>query len=175
MAGIVYDQYVVLNVTSNLVTGIANALIANGSPVGRSLVTEGEIVWDNCDCGQLALAIVRSFMSTSVTNEQRPLTNCQSSIFGVDAQIQYVRCVPNPDNSGNPPSALALTDSARLAEIDKFIIRDTALCLLNQYRNDTPATLYDFSVYEQLPLGASGGCGGSQLNVRLAWIDCFGC
>lgn len=168
-----YSGVVALEVASQLVTGIGDVLTANGRPVTRAFVTMGEVAWDDCACGQLSVAISRIVSTSAFPNETARLgTHCGDMVM-LELSIALVRCVPGPDINGTAPTPAALTASAAEALLDAHDVRETATSLLCDL--DKSATINDYFIGEQIPLGPSGYCGGTQLVVRVAFTHCMAC
>lgn len=177
MTGILYDTNVVIDVASRIVTGCATALDDAGLPANRAFVTSGEVAWDDCSCGQLALSISGTYRTESIRNaqQQRSGSGCHSSLVVVDMRLSIIRCVPIPDINGIAPTPAALTAAAVDSENDKFIVGTTLSCLLDTMLNGTPRLIQDYEIGDQLSIGPLGGCGGSEIGFRVSWVNCGDC
>lgn len=168
-----FTRTCVIDVATQLVTGSGALLTADGASVGREVVTQGDVAWDACDCGQLAVSITRISRSNAFPNDVRPTAQCYGGARVADMSLSIVRCVPGPDINGNPPGPASLIIAAQRGQADEFIIRNYVTCYLASLVD--AGIIMDFSVGDTTMIGPSGGCGGSQLEIRVAWIDCGGC
>jgi hypothetical protein len=151
-------------VASRVLTAVEDALEAAGNPVQRSCVVNGAIAWDECDCGLLAVAVGRQYLSNSFPS---PLTDTDSSQCGAawlvaDLVLQVIRCAPSPQNGAFSPSCDALDGSAQEVITDAWYVMETVPCLLESMKEDT-REIIDYLVRTLTPQGPQGGCVGSEL------------
>lgn len=152
-------------VCSEILTAASNGLIL---PVNRYLITTGQIAWDDCCAGQLAVSFTRvapteSFPTEAVNlSEFSDSTECQPPYEVGEITVQIVRCAPQGVNGQPAPTPAVLTAHAKQNMIDANQIRHSvsiALCALKAEISNR----FDYFVRSQLFLGAEGACDGSEL------------
>jgi hypothetical protein len=85
-------------------------------PPDRSFVHVGDVAWDNCECGQLAVTIQEMYPSQSFPMEAGLITAaaggvtvgnraCAAPLFVVGYLVSIVRCVPSGDGRSPPTPA----------------------------------------------------------------------
>jgi len=146
-------QYILAAVQAGLTT-----------PATRNLITTGQIAWDDCCDGQLAVSVTRispteTFPTETVTNVQSG--SCSPAYDLAEITVQLVRC--HPSNVPAPTPA-ALTAAASATLIDANQVRRLVTAVLCALKNDATQRL-DYFVRDQLMLGPEGGCAGSELHV----------
>lgn len=153
-------------------TGIAECIaealednVSNGT-LGRPgrvcLIPGSQVVWDGCECGQLAIFFqhgpypIRSFPAETVADSA--IGNCQLSSTAIRCVVSLSRCEYHPiaDERGTPPSQEAQTKATLLLQIEQFYMRQALSCCL-------PALINE-GVIEDYRIGASdyqvgGNCG----------------
>jgi len=170
-------------VASNIVTGVASALATQSlaGAVNRTVVVPGvQVAWDNCDCGQLALVVPRHYTSRDFPIDTSTLKtgNCDNTYVVADMYLSLVRCVPGPDEDGNPPTVTDLNRAAEVSFGDMWIMRQTLTCLLRTYYESPPVAglrIAEWLVTDDVGLGALGGCAGRELHFKVAWWADCGC
>lgn len=158
------------DVATVLVTGIGDALADSlGGLPDRGGVVPGEIVWDECDCGLLAVSPRRWFLSdefpTSLTSGTRS-TPCDLPWLVGELAIQVIRCAPSPVGDALAPTVEALDDAARVLVSDAYVTLSTTAALLCELRLDD--RIVDYALGEQSTRGPGGGCVGTELVVLVA-------
>lgn len=137
-------------------------------PVNRYLITTGQIAWDDCCAGQLAVSFTRSSPTESFPTEQVTLsqfsdsTECTPPYEIGEVTVQITRCAPQALNGQDAPSTDALIAHARQNMIDANQIKKSvsiALCALKAHIPNR----FDYFVRSQLMLGPEGACDGSEL------------
>lgn len=165
----------VFTIASVLVTGIADSLESTeGGPVERACVVPGEVAWDSCSCGLLAVTARRFYLSddfpvdvigTRAGGGARA-TPCDLPWLVAELAIQVIRCVPVPTEQQLTVSCDALTDAARVLLEDAYVtLTETVstLCTLK----DADQVL-DYAVADQVTRGPEGDCVGTELAVFVA-------
>jgi hypothetical protein len=150
------------------------ALTVSGPPE-RSCVVPGQIAWDGCDCGQLAVSIVRTFPSANFPTQAgfagfQFNANCVPLIVA-DMLVQVVRCVPTPRGKDTTVPCDDLAKAARAMEADAYAVRVGVQCCLNELENDPTSFVSHWVINEQARIGPEGGCAGSELRLTVGVID----
>lgn len=134
----------------------------------RSGVVPGQIAWDECDCGLLAVSVARVFLTETFPDElSRRIGNACDAPYEVgEFVIQVVRCAPNPDDAVTPPTVAELDTSAQEVLRDAYeMLKSTSvlLCEMNRDRE-----IADFMMRPLVPQGPTGGCVGNELRAYVA-------
>jgi len=148
---------------------ILGAAVAGLSlPVNRKLITTGQIAWDDCCDGQLAVSLTRVSPTESFPTEQITLSSgsdafdCTPPYEIGEITVQIVRCAPQALNGQNSPSPDALSKHALQNMIDANQVRRSVSAALCALKSDVTQR-FDYFVRAQLMLGPEGGCDGSEL------------
>lgn len=129
-------------------------------------IVPGAIAWDNCDqCGLLALASIRQYLSDQFPNEymgnMAPATSVQGAVLCADLAVQIIRCAPQPQDNQMAPTSAALEVSGKLVIADAYAIMcSTVETLTTLERADD---IYGAMVRQQVYIGPAGACVGSEL------------
>lgn len=148
-----------------ILTAASNGLT---KPVNRYLITTGQIAWDDCCAGQLAVSYTRTSPTESFPTEQVTLGSyseageCTPNYEIGEITVQIVRCAPQALNGQNAPSVDALSDHAKQNLIDANQIRRSVAAALCALHTDY-STQLDYFIRSQLMIGAEGACDGSEL------------
>lgn len=150
----------------------------------RACVISGELAWDECECGQLTVAVLNEFESVD-TNIPRSGTetpgrrSCGPPLYTINYMVTMLRCAPTGTNT-EPPTCDELEAFERMTTEDAWAVRAGVICCLDEAistRLPNGTKLYrDFVVGTQTRIGPQGACGGSQLPVSVT-IDngCYPC
>lgn len=164
----------VITTFAPVVTGIGLAIsdalaeTAAGRPERVCLLVPGSIAADECDCGQLALTIVRKYASDTFpveANRDESVPGCPPPILCAVITISLLRCVPNPDDDGTPPACDALQAAAVTQDVDDATIRATLYCHLSGLVQ--AETLVGYTIGATTASGPDGGCGGSDTTITI--------
>jgi hypothetical protein len=164
-----------------LLTCAAASLDANteaGAPDRKAVVTGSELVWDQCECGLLAVLTPRIFLSDSfpVVKQAGPFNRCHGAIWTVvQYQVSILRCVAQPEGTAEAPLASAMTQDSMIDLEDRWAVRRGVECCLAAEAEAHPGTAPLYLLGEQLALGEGGKCAGSQLEVLVALKNCEPC
>lgn len=132
-------------------------------------IVPGEIAWDaDPACGQLALALTRSYFSMDFPADAAgsPQSNCAASWFVGDYTVQLIRCAPTPDARGNGPSMKQLDAAAQTLMADAWVVLGAitgVLCMLT-----VDNVIIDYVVKQQQVVGPNGALCGSQVEFSVA-------
>lgn len=146
-----------------------------GAP-GRSCVVPGEIVWDDCTCGMLAVSwrVMGTGAAFPTLDSENPQSNCGPRVMIVQITVAALRCASSPDDNGNSPTCAQLEDDAFQMLSDSVAIRDTVTCCIREL-HETFA-IADYAIGQTLPAGPEGACVGSTLDLLIGFTrgDCCG-
>jgi hypothetical protein len=141
----------------------------------RSCVVPGELAWDECDCGLLAVRWTGLAYGPSVTsNVPDTDVNCGQPYVNLSFNVVLLRCSPGPQSSGKAPTCAQLSAAAAILHRDVFALEiamaNTVVAL--QAAN----TISDWALNGQAPVGPQGLCVGTSYNLVVAikntWRPC---
>lgn len=156
------------------VTGIAICITDRLSltPAGipnRVCIYPGDVAWDECQCGMLALTTTRIFGSETFPNEGISgvgLGTCGLPYMVANLEITILRCVPTGDK--RPPTCEQLGDASKTMYEDAFAVWQGTICCLREMRNQ--GFIQEFNLAAQTFTGPQGMCAGSTLSINLGYI-----
>lgn len=166
--------------------GCAAAALAEteaGAP-DRSCVLAGEIAWDDCECGQLTVAIASMFPTATFPSPAAAgavsyrQSRCGAPTLGITYNATILRCMPTGGADADPPPCEDLAAAAASAAIDAAAVRAGITCCLVEMVKAKDArnspVIVDFLIGTQTFLGPAGACGGSNLSVTVGILNaCF--
>jgi hypothetical protein len=134
----------------------------------RRYVTFGEVAWD---CEQLVVSVERTFgVDTGDVLSENVLGIDASAPFqlrGATVACSLIRCVPVVDDQGNPPTPVALADSATVVLADGIAMFN---CLADAHRAGDLATCNGVAFEAGEAQTPDGGFGGWLTRVRLLMV-----
>lgn len=156
------------NVLNGLLAEVNTRLLNTeaGQPA-RVCVYPGLIAWDDCDCGQLAGAITRIFLSDNFPlpytgRGQGETTACTPAYKVAECVVSLMRCAPGPQENALAPTCEALDAAAQTWAIDADVSLNGVICGLEDYKN--AGTIIDYRVDNQMPAGPEGNCVGTDVH-----------
>lgn len=134
----------------------------------RSGVVPGQIAWDECDCGLLAVSLARVFLTETFPDElARRIGNACDAPYEVgEFVIQVIRCVPGATDQTLAPTVAELDASAQELLRDAYeMLKGTSvlLCEMNRDRD-----ISDFMLRPLTAQGPTGVCGGNELRAYVS-------
>lgn len=155
-----------------LLGGILAELDACSSePITTAYSGAGLVAWDDC-CGQLVVTPERVYRTQEFPIEDTTDERCSGGTIAVQLLATLVRCVPSPDDSGNPPN------SAALSAAHKRILDDGAICWQAMSSPLDPDLEWERAGLAQTIVGGEGGCIAIESRVTIGveanvWcVDC---
>lgn len=141
----------------------------------RVCITTGEIAWDDCECGQLAISLTTQYESSAFPvpwdgTENAGVRKCGPALFVFQYTISMTRCSPTSDDAGNPPPCSAVGAAARVTVEDAWAIRAGLLCCLCEGTTRQADGTKAFERYwlgPQIEVGPGGMCQGSEITVSI--------
>lgn len=152
----------------------AAKIAADGLPApARSVVTVGQIAWDECPCGQLAVTLLEVFPSVSPPNPGLSLWfRCPPDSLILHYVAEILRCAHGTTGVVSPPTPTELGADALMVVKDAWAVRQgIGCCLRTQVRN---RNIVDYTIGTQTMVGPAGGCVGSDLDLYVVLPLC-GC
>lgn len=146
-----------------------------GAP-GRSCIVPGEIVWDDCTCGMLAVSwrVIGSGTAFPIINAETSQTNCEDRVVTVQIIVASLRCASSPSDSGQMPTCAELNADAFQMLSDSVAVRDMVTCCVRDL--SSTYAIVDYAIGQTLPAGPEGACVGSTLELSVGFSrgDCCG-
>jgi hypothetical protein len=129
----------------------------------RSGVVPGAIAWDECDCGMLAVAQNRVFLSDSFpeTYTAPAGVRCDAAWEVGEYTVQVIRCAPNPEGQALAPPVAALDASAQEVARDTYEVLKAVSQTLCQMHD--ASDIADFLLLPLTSQGPEGGCVGVEV------------
>ena len=132
-----------------------------GSPE-RSFVASGQPTFDCCP--QLTVHV--GPLSEGVSAPPVP-TSSAARVNRVGLVATVIRCIPGPDKSGNPPSAVEQQNAAEQIHADRWALWNH---VWNMQRAGLIFQRCNDVIWDGLtPVIPQGGCGGSVLTLRIGY------
>lgn len=157
-----------------LVTNVAQSLVDSvGGPVQRACVVPGDIVWDDCNCGLLAVTVLRWFLSDDfpesssgfAASSNTRTTPCDLPWLVGELHVQVVRCAPTPGDNAVSVPCVELDAAAQILWSDAYVtITETVSTLCGLREADQ---IIDYVLGGQETRGPLGDCVGSDLTVQV--------
>lgn len=150
-----------------LITEIDAALAASAyGSVDRVCVVPGEIAWDACECGMLAISPRRFFLSDEFPADALGqgivrTSPCDLPYLVTEMSITIARCAPQPVGGALTPTCVALDGSARVLISDAYVVLSTVAQVLCELVGADQ--IVDWVLGEQVARGPDGSCVGSEL------------
>lgn len=147
----------------------------SGAP-GRACVVHGAVAWDDCECGQLTVAIAGISPSAQfptlalAPGPSGPMqSRCGAPLLVIEYNVTMLRCMATTDDAGSAPPCDLLGSDAQIAARDAWAVRTGIVCCLQEMRTerDERGATYisEWTTGVQSMVGPAGRCGGSNLQV----------
>lgn len=157
------------------VTGIAECITERladtiGGIPNRVCIYPGDVAWDSCECGMLALTTTRMYGSGSFpTLNADFVIDCGVPYMVASLEITMLRCIPSLQEGKRPPSCEQLGHATRIQYEDAYAVWQGTLCCLKALRDNN--FIQEFAMGAQVFTGPQGLCGGSVLTVDLGYLS----
>lgn len=146
-----------------------------GGAVERACVVPGEIVWDGCNCGLLAVSVRRWFLTDNFPETSAAFgantiraTPCDLPWLVGEVRIQVIRCAPIPEGNAISVPCVDLDAAAQVLLSDAYVtITETVSTLCELRESDQ---IIDYVLGEQETLGPAGDCVGSEVVAQVALV-----
>lgn len=141
----------------------------------RMCIATGEVAWDECECGQLAVSLTNQYESASFPTPWTGEGNqgagpCGPSLFVYQYTVSMLRCAPETDTEAPPPCP-AIGAAARVTIEDAWAVRAGIMCCMCAGVQRDPLTgqktFERYWVGPQEEVGPAGMCQGSAITVAI--------
>lgn len=167
-----------LDVARLLVANVEAALAASlGGAVERACVVPGEIAWDQCTCGLLAVSVRRWFVTDNFPESSAGLggnaatfraTPCDLPWLVGELRLEVVRCAPIPDGNALSVPCPELEAAAEVLLSDAYVALTESISTLCELRESEQ--IIDYVLGDQETRGPSGDCVGTELVAQVAVV-----
>jgi hypothetical protein len=163
---------------------VGNVLLANveavladsiGGAVERACLVPGEIAWDGCNCGLLAISVRNWFLTDNFPETSAAFganairaTPCDLPWLVGELRIQVVRCAPIPDGNALSVPCPELDEAARILVSDAYVTLTETVSTLCELRESDQ--IIDYVLGTQETNGPAGDCVGSELIAQVALV-----
>lgn len=163
---------------------VGNVLLANleavladsvGGAVERACLVPGEIAWDGCNCGLLAISVrnwtlTDNFPESSAAFGANALraTPCDLPWLVGELRIQVIRCAPMPNGNALSVPCPELDEAARILISDAYVTLTETVSTLCELRESDQ--IIDYLLGNQETVGPAGDCVGSELVAQVALV-----
>ncbi len=145
-----------------------------GAPARAAVIPGEEVAWDDCECGQLTVHVLRAFPTDHfpIPKTDPPFTQCGAALTLAEFVVTILRCVPVQDDNGRPPKPEALSTAAQQDFADRWAVQRGVICCFDQF---DPSARPMRLLGEQLAVGTDGQCAGSEQHVFVGFNNCQPC
>lgn len=142
-------------------------LASVGAVPERVCVTFGEIQYDDCECGQLVVAVRRVYPFRDFPAPLEDAIVCGGVLTAADITVSYTRCVP-----GDEPTCAELAESATTVYEETWAMWTEVMCCL-QSMNGVDG--HESIVQQGTYVGPGGICGGMEIDLTISLNDLCRC
>ena len=170
------DALTVFNTSKVLLDCIYTALKDAGLELPcRVCAVPGEIVWDDCQKGQLVVSTVREFQSEVFPVEalERGVnSSCGLPYLVAEYNFSLVRCVSIPKGTATTVPCTSLeADSVRLHQDAYWMRNALTCCLLDLKRSYTTSFVLEYIIGPTVRVGPEGMCAGNETTVAVGFVN----
>lgn len=164
------------DIAAALISHTLTQLAAAGADApNRTCTVPGELAWDECDCGLLAVRWTGLTYGTGPTATAPDTdTNCGQPMVNLSFNVALLRCVPGPQSGGASPTCEQLAIAAEVLHRDVFALEIAMTNAVVALRDAN--TIVDWALNGQVPVGPQGLCAGTSYNlvtsIRNTWRPC---
>lgn len=146
-----------------LVSGMTNSFDRKG-------VVPGEIPWDECDCGMLAVSVGQVYLTDDFPEPVTTVigSGCNAAWEGGEIVFQAIRCAPSPEGQALAPTEAALDTAAQILAADAYEMLTLVTAKLCQMK--AADQIIEFVAGTVDPKGPEGGCVGAELRVLVCLV-----
>lgn len=145
----------------------------------RMCITTGDIAWDECECGQLAISLTNQYETAEFPapwsgEQNQGVGKCGPPLYAFQYTVSILRCSPQSDTQAPPPCS-AINAAARVTIEDAWAVRAGIMCCMCAgVRRDPTTGRKKFERYwvgPQEEVGPEGMCQGSALTVVVGVLN----
>lgn len=162
-----------LEVVLDTVRGQLSATTSGWPAEARSYLVPGQLAWDECECGLLAIEWLAIPYSGAFPTPRQLLADGCRPYLALQARVTALRCAPMPPQNGSAPSPEAL-QAAAIVNLDdaEAVFAGTNIACRALVDNDV---VLNFAISAVIPAGPQGGCVGVSQEFYLGFPNRWGC
>lgn len=144
-----------------------------GWPDGaREYIVPGQLAWDECECGLLAIEWQSALYTSVFPNVRQAMADGCKPMLVLQTQVTVLRCAPSPGTRGEAPSPSQLSAAAETNLDDlEAVLRGTSQAV--QILEDGNVIL-QYALSSVGPAGPEGGCVGVTQQIYLGFANRWG-
>jgi hypothetical protein len=138
----------------------------------RSYLVPGALAWDDCQCGLLAIEWQTANYTAVFPNPRPILADGCKPYLALQLLVTVLRCAPNPNDRGEPPTAEALHDAAivNLDDVEAVLLGTSEATSTLESNH----VILEYSLGQVAPAGPQGGCVGVTQQIYLGFANRWG-
>lgn len=149
------------------------AVTAAGVPEdARVCVVPGQLAWDDCECGLIAVEWLGNAFSNSLPTPRQESEDGCNTMLMMTFRVTALRCAPGVDQSGRPPTCAALDATAQIQFIDSLAVTRGVSFAAKSLEDSNVVLAYSFG--GAVPTGPQGRCVGVTMDVTLGAVNSVG-
>jgi PKD repeat protein len=138
----------------------------------RNCVVPGQLAWDECECGLLAVEWIGNIFTNALPASVQETDDGCNSMVGINLRVTALRCAPQPVQPAIAPTCTALDASAQTQFIDSLAMTRGVAFAVKALEDTNVILTYSFGGAS--PTGPQGGCVGVTIDVTLGVVNNVG-
>jgi hypothetical protein len=138
----------------------------------REYIVPGQLVWDECECGLLAIEWLSAQYSSGLPNTRQALADGCKPLLALQVQVTVLRCAPSPGTHGESPTPEALA-AAAVVNLDDLEALLTGTATAVKTLEETNVIL-QYALNAPTPAGPEGGCVGVTQQLYIGFTNRWG-
>jgi len=149
-----------------------SATLAGVPADARICVVPGQLAWDDCECGLIAVEFNGSAFSNNFFSPQPEISNGCLSYATFTYTITALRCVTGTQAAGHPPTCAQLDAAAQVFYDDGLaLLMGTSRALKSMMDANM---ILEYGMNGLVPTGPQGNCVGQTQQVTVALPNQWG-
>lgn len=148
------------------------ATTAGWSADARECVVPGQLAWDECECGLLAVEWLGNIFSNTLPTPRQELNDGCNSMVGMTFRVTALRCAPGPIAPAVAPTCEALNAAAQTQFVDSFAVTRGVAFAAKALEDSNTVLAYTFG--GATPTGPQGRCVGVTIDVTFGVVNNVG-
>jgi len=138
----------------------------------RVCLVPGQLAWDNCECGLIAVELVGTGFSRGGQDSSVETEDGCNGLATATYRVTVLRCAPGVGAAGSAPTCAELDAAAKIFYDDvDALLRGVSIAMRDMYDTDIIKT-YWFNGTS--PTGPDGRCVGSTEEVTVGVTNTYG-
>jgi PKD repeat protein len=146
---------------------------AAGWPINaRECVVPGQLAWDECECGLLAVEWLGNVFSNALPAPRPETEDGCNSMLGMTFRVSAIRCAPPIEEGAVAPTCAALDAGAQTQFIDSLAVTRGVAFAAKALEDMNTVLAYSFG--GATPTGPQGRCVGVTIDVTFGVVNSVG-